>query len=117
MSETHTLLVVDDNEENRDMLSRRLKRRGYEVLSAEGGEEALRILDNVTVDLMLLDIMMPGMDGVEVLRRVRAQFAQDELPVIMATAKDGSEDMVEALDLGPTTTSPNPSISRSSARG
>ena len=98
--ETHTLLVVDDNEENRDMLSRRLKRRGYRVLSAESGEEALKLLDTVSLDLILLDIMMPGMDGIEVLRRVRSRFAQDELPIIMATAKDGSHDMVEALDLG-----------------
>ena len=98
--ESHTLLVVDDNEENRDMLSRRLKRRGYHVLSAESGEEALKLLDTVALDLILLDIMMPGMDGIEVLRRVRSRFAQDELPIIMATAKDESHDMVEALDLG-----------------
>lgn len=96
----HTLLVVDDNDENRDMLSRRLERRGYNVLSAEGGQAALDFLSEQSVDLILLDIMMPDVDGIEVLKRVRSRFDQDELPVIMATAKDDSEDIVEALDLG-----------------
>ena len=100
VEKTHTLLVVDDNEENRDMLSRRLLRRGYTVLAAEGGTRALEIVDSQPVDLILLDIMMPDIDGIEVLRQVRSKFAQDELPVIMTTAKDDSRDIVEALDLG-----------------
>lgn len=99
-NEAYTLLVVDDGAENRDMLSRRLGRRGFRVLAAEGGERALEIVDAEPVDLVLLDIMMPGMDGIEVLRRLRARWNQSELPVIMQTAKSDSQDMVDALDLG-----------------
>ena len=94
------LLVVDDTEDNRDMLSRRLQRRGYEVLVAEDGEQALELLENETIDLVLLDIMMPGIDGIEVLRRIRSTHSQGQLPVIMATARAGSTDVVEALELG-----------------
>ncbi len=96
----YTLLVVDDTDENRDMLSRRLERKGYGVLRAESGEQALEIVASKPVDLVLLDIMMPGMDGIEVLRRLREVRDQNQLPVIMQTAKSDSEDVVEALDLG-----------------
>ncbi|MEM1180727.1 MAG: protein kinase [Acidobacteriota bacterium] len=95
-----TLLVVDDNEENRDMLGRRLERRGYTVLTAPDGETALSMVEREEVDLILLDVMMPGIDGLEVLRRVRENHSAAELPVIMATARDQSEDVVAALDLG-----------------
>jgi DNA-binding response OmpR family regulator len=96
----YTLLVVDDNEMNRDMLSRRLQRRGFGVHVAEDGEKALAIVDSEPVDLVLLDIMMPGIDGIEVLKRLRAKHSQIQLPVIMATAKQDSEDVVKALELG-----------------
>jgi len=99
-NEDYTLLVVDDGDENRDMLTRRLGRRGFKVLAAEGGERALEIVDAEPVDLVLLDIMMPGMDGIEVLKRLRARWNQTELPVIMQTAKSDSQDMVDALELG-----------------
>lgn len=95
-----TLLVVDDNEENRDMLGRRLERRGYTVLTAADGEAALELVAQEEIDLILLDVMMPGIDGLEVLRRVREEHSAAELPIIMATARDGSEDVVTALDLG-----------------
>jgi CheY-like chemotaxis protein len=94
------LLVVDDHEENRDLLSRRLTKRGYRVLVARGGREALDLVAAGGVDLMLLDIMMPGMSGIEVLRELRRGRSEVELPVIMATAKSESDDMVEALGLG-----------------
>ena len=94
------LLVVDDNEDNLDMLSRRLQRRGFQVLTAEDGAQALEILEQETVDLVLLDIMMPGIDGLEVLRRTRQRFSPMELPIIMATAKAGSEDIVQTAELG-----------------
>jgi len=95
-----TLLVVDDNEMNRDMLSRRLERRGYRVLTADDGQPALDLLERESVDLVLLDIMMPGLDGIEVLKTLRAKHSAGELPVIMTTAKGDSRDVVEALDLG-----------------
>ena len=99
-SETGTLLVVDDNELNRDMLSRRLQRRGYEVATAEDGAVALEMIEQRRFDVVLLDVMMPGIDGFEVLRRVRKTHPPTELPIIMATAKDDREDIVEALKLG-----------------
>jgi len=94
------LLVVDDNEMNRDLLSRRLQRRGYSVEVADGGAAALKAVEGGTFDLILLDIMMPDIDGMEVLTRLRETHSQTELPIIMATAKDESSDIVAALKLG-----------------
>lgn len=94
------LLVVDDNEMNRDMLSRRLKGKGYIVQVAEDGHQALDMLGKDPFDLILLDIMMPGISGIDVLRVVRQTKSRADLPVIMATAKDQSDDIVEALKLG-----------------
>jgi len=101
MSGHHGLiLVVDDNEMNRDMLSRRLLRKGYEVSVAEGGREALELLEQQPFELVLLDIMMPGIDGLEVLETVRETRPLEELAIVMATAKDQSEDIVKALKMG-----------------
>ncbi|BDM81744.1 response regulator [Acaryochloris marina] len=97
---TPTLLVVDDVEANRDMLSRRLQRKGYEVALADSGEAALELMATTDIALVLLDIMMPGIGGIETLKRIRQIYSQEELPVIMATAKDASENVVEALELG-----------------
>ncbi len=94
------LLVVDDNEMNRDMLSRRLSRRGHDVVTAEDGHVALELIGKENFDVILLDIMMPGIDGIEVLKRLRETHDPADLPVIMATAKDASEDIVAALKLG-----------------
>ena len=95
-----TLLVVDDNELNRDMLSRRLKSRGYTVFTAEDGQQALDLVAARPFDLILLDIMMPVLSGIDVLKVLRQKHSLTELPVIMATAKDQGEDIVEALTLG-----------------
>jgi len=94
------VLVVDDDENNRDLLTRRLRRLGYEVVMAHDGESALDIIGRTPFDVILLDVMMPGIDGFEVLRRIRATRPATDLPVIMATAKDHSEDVVHALGLG-----------------
>jgi PAS domain S-box-containing protein len=93
----YRILVVDDTPMNRDTLSRRLERKGYEVQAAQGGEEALLALARRPYDLVVLDWTMPGMDGMEVLRRIRESWTPTELPVIMATAKSDAEDLVEAL--------------------
>jgi diguanylate cyclase (GGDEF)-like protein len=77
-----------------------LKRTGYTVLTAENGPQALRMIDEHRVDAVLLDVMMPGMSGIETLRHLRQSRSVSDLPVIMVTAKDGSDDVVEALDLG-----------------
>jgi adenylate cyclase len=95
-----SLLVVDDNEMNRDMLARRLARRGYTVAVAEDGHQALAMLGTQPFDLVLLDIMMPGISGLDVLKTLRERYAVADLPVIMTTAKDQSEDIVTALKLG-----------------
>lgn len=91
------ILVVDDNDLNRDMLSRRLARRGYKVEAVEDGERALAAIDAQPFDLVLLDWMMPGLSGLDVLHRIRERFSGIELPVIMATAKTEAEDVVQAL--------------------
>ena len=100
MSAKARLLVVDDNEMNRDTLSRQLERAGYDVVTAEEGIKALEMIDQQKFDLVLLDVMMPGLTGIELLKIVRADHPANELPIIMATARDKSENMVEALSLG-----------------
>ena len=95
------ILVDDDNEDNRDMLSRRLSRRGYDSVVVDSGEAALDyIQNNHSVGLVLLDIMMPGIDGIETLKRIRQTYSRQQLPVLMVTAKAQSDDMVRAFELG-----------------
>jgi len=96
----YTILVVDDDELNRDMLSRRLERKEYRVLVASDGSEALELAGRELLDLVILDIMMPGMSGLEVLKILRQTRSATELPVIMASAKGESQDVVNALELG-----------------
>lgn len=94
------LLVVDDSETNRTLLGRRLTRIGYRIDEAESGERALAQLEAGAYDVVLLDIMMPGMSGVEVLTAIRGKHSAADLPVVMVTAKDASADLVESLRLG-----------------
>src|SRR6188472_4659452 len=101
MSAPHpSLLIVDDEELNREGLARRLQRHDYEVVSARSGREAIEVLGGRPFDLVLLDIMMPGMNGLEVLKFLRRVDSLLDLPIIMVTAKGESEDIVEALELG-----------------
>ncbi|WP_377294683.1 putative bifunctional diguanylate cyclase/phosphodiesterase [Rhizobium sp. SG2393] len=93
------LLIVDDVADNRTILVRRFERRGFEVHEADGGAAALQLIDTHVFDMVLLDVMMPEIDGLEVLRRLRTRFSPVELPVIMCTAKSQSEDIVGALEL------------------
>jgi diguanylate cyclase (GGDEF)-like protein/PAS domain S-box-containing protein len=94
------LLIVDDNELNRDMLARRLERKGYEVEVAESAQELVQRIKKDGTDIVLLDIEMPNISGIEALKSLREIFSPTELPVIMVTAKNQSEDIVKALDLG-----------------
>jgi signal transduction histidine kinase len=94
------LLIVDDVFDNRAVLGRRFERRGYEVIEADCGERALELVAAESFDVVLLDVMMPDLDGREVLRRIRCEHPSATLPVIMVTAKSQSEDVVEALTLG-----------------
>jgi sigma-B regulation protein RsbU (phosphoserine phosphatase) len=95
-----TVLIVDDEELNRDGLARALRRHGYEAVAAGSGDEAIELLCERQFDLVLLDIMMPGMSGLEVLKFLRRVDSLVDLPIIMVTAKGDSQDMVEALELG-----------------
>ncbi len=94
------LLIVDDEESNRDMLARRLQRQGFEVSLAEDGPQALAAIQDRLPDMVLLDVRMPGMSGMEVLQNIRGQHSATELPVIMVTAESHSASMVEALKMG-----------------
>jgi diguanylate cyclase (GGDEF)-like protein/PAS domain S-box-containing protein len=94
------LLIVDDNEMNRDMLARRLARKGYAIGLAESAKELLERVKQDAVDLVLLDIEMPQISGLDALKALREHYSQAELPIIMVTAKNQSDDIVTALDLG-----------------
>jgi len=94
------ILVVDDNETNRDILAARLEATGYEVLQAEDGEQALAVARQELPDLILLDIMMPKIDGIEVCKQLKADPAMPFTPIILVTAKAQSTDVVEGLDAG-----------------
>ena len=95
-----SLLVVDDMAHNRDLLCRRLALLGYTVTAAAGGVQALRWVEQRRFDLVLLDVNMPDINGLEVLKILRQTYSPRVLPVIMVTAKPQSEHMVEALNLG-----------------
>ena len=95
-----TLLVVDDDPTNRDLLSRRLRQQGFSVTTADDGAAALQALAAGPCDAVLLDVMMPGQSGLEVLAQIRRTPSTKHLPVIMVTARGDSRDVVEALELG-----------------
>ncbi len=94
------ILVVDDNPAGRQLLVRRLTSLGYEVDSAESGQEAIDAVDRKGYDLVLLDIIMPDMSGMDVLQVLRATYSEIELPVIMVSALDESSNIAEALNHG-----------------
>src|ERR1700704_6379094 len=94
------LLIVDDNEMNRDMFARRLARKGYVIGLAENARDLLQRIRQDVVDLVLLDIEMPEISGLDALKTLREHYSPSELPIIMVTAKTQSDDIVKALDLG-----------------
>jgi adenylate cyclase len=94
------ILVVDDNASNRDLLSRRLQREGYRVTSAEGGAAALAMIAAEGFDLVLLDLMMPGLSGFEVLSRLKADGGTRHIPVIMISALDELDSTVRCIEAG-----------------
>jgi two-component system cell cycle response regulator len=96
----HRALVVDDTFHNVKLLEARLQIAGYDVDTAFGGEEALAKAAQRRPDIVLLDIMMPGMDGYEVCRRLRADPASASLPIVMVTALDKPSDRDEAMAAG-----------------
>lgn len=94
------ILVVDDNEMNRDMLCRRLERQGHTVLQAENGRKALEVLESARVDLVLLDILMPELDGFQTLEMLKADTAHRHTPVIMLSALDELDSVVRCIEIG-----------------
>ena len=94
------ILVVEDNEFNRDMLSRRLQRRGYEIVSACDGEQAIRVAPAHMPDLILMDINLPGMDGWEATRRLRANERTASIPIIALTAHAMTGDREKTIGVG-----------------
>src|SRR3984957_678413 len=94
------ILIVDDIGDNRTVLTRRFQRRGFDVVEAGSGLTAIELIDKDPFDLVLLDVMMPGIDGIETLKRIRNQRSASALPVIMVTAKSESANIVDALELG-----------------
>jgi DNA-binding response OmpR family regulator len=97
MPETHTILLVDDEDSIQTLLAFPLQRDGYTVVQARDGEEALRMFRDEQIDLVVLDIMLPRIDGLEVCRRLRAEST---VPIIMLTARDDELDTVLGLELG-----------------
>jgi adenylate cyclase len=100
MNNPPRILIVDDNETNRDILETRLKTQGYELLQAADGEEALAAARKHLPDLVLLDVAMPKLDGFEVCRRLKGDSSLPFMPIILVTAKADTKDVVVGLDAG-----------------
>ena len=94
------ILVVDDHESNRDLLSRRLRREGHEVTTAASGEEALELVGNQPFELILLDLLMPGMSGYDVLGRLKSDPLHRDVPVVMISALDQIESVAQCIEAG-----------------
>ncbi len=94
------ILAVDDNEMNRVLLSRYLQRLGHQTMTAEDGEEALQLMSKHSFDLVFLDVMMPGLDGYETLRRIKTDTRWRDIPVIMISALDDLNSIVRCIESG-----------------
>ncbi len=100
LGEGGDILVVDDNAATRDLLRRRLERQGYHAIVVDGGEAALDYLKSDTVDLILLDMVMPGLSGMDVLRRLQEDKVLRNIPIIMLSALDDMDQIVQCVLLG-----------------
>jgi len=94
------VLIVEDNELNRDMLSRRLQRRGYDILVATDGEQGVEMARSEPIDLILMDMSLPGLDGWEATRLLKADTETSKLPIIALTAHAMSSDREKAMESG-----------------
>lgn len=100
MNNNKKILVVDDSDFDRNIVSSVLLKKGFKVISVNSGEKCLEEVKTSKPDLILLDIMMPGVHGTEILRILRERFNSIELPIIMVTGKSDDSDVIEALILG-----------------
>jgi two-component system phosphate regulon response regulator PhoB len=94
------ILVVEDEEDIRELLKYNLEKEGYQVSGVATGEEALQVVETLLPDLILLDLMLPGIDGLEVCRKLRGEAQTKHVPIIMLTAKGEEADIVTGLELG-----------------
>ena len=97
---TEKILVVDDEESLAAFVCRALKQRGYRTITAGDGDEALNLIEEELPSLVILDLMLPKMDGWEVCRRAKSGETTKNIPIIMLTARSSAEDVVQGLDLG-----------------
>ncbi|MFH1985098.1 MAG: response regulator transcription factor [Pseudomonadota bacterium] len=95
-----TILAVDDEEDILELVRFNLTREGFRVITAETGEAALKLARSESIDLIILDLMLPGMDGLEVARRLKADDKYRHVPIIMLSAKGEEADIVTGLELG-----------------
>lgn len=98
--ESVTILVVDDNEENLKVISNLLREKGYRIALATDGKSAIKILATNKIDLILLDIMMPEMDGFEVCSILKEKPETKDIPIIFLTARSETEDIVKGFQIG-----------------
>ncbi|HAJ18037.1 MAG TPA: two-component system response regulator [Microbacterium sp.] len=97
---TPKVLIVEDNEMNRDMLTRRLTKKGFLVSTAEDGQEAVDCIDGISPDIVLMDMSLPKMDGLEATRRIRSSALKRNVPIIVLTANATTIDRDNALAAG-----------------
>lgn len=95
-----TILIVDDEEDIIELIKYNLKSEGYTILTAMTGEEAIKIAKNSQPDLLVLDLMLPGIDGLEVTRHLKKEEMTMDIPIVMVTAKGEESDIVTGLELG-----------------
>ena len=100
MHDPPRILIVDDNETNRDILDTRLQTQGYELIQAADGEAAIAAVKEFLPDLVLLDVMMPKLDGIEVCRRLKSDRDLPFTPIVLVTAKADTKDIVTGLEAG-----------------
>ena len=100
MTKPPFILIVEDEEDISNLIQYNLEKVGYNVLSVTSGEEALKVIFKKIPDLILLDIMLPGMDGLELCRSLRKESTLNHVPIIMVTAKGEEHDIVKGLELG-----------------
>ena len=94
------ILVIDDDEMTRHFLSHILAQQGFLLETAADGEQALTLMKEKQFDIILLDIEMPGLNGLETLKRIRKNYLKKDLPILMVTANDQSAEIIQAFDLG-----------------
>src|SRR5687767_7342581 len=94
------ILVVDDNQDNIEIIATRLRYRGYEIIEASDGAQALALVQETAPDLILLDVMLPDIDGYEIARRIKGNAAIPFIPIILVTARDSTQDKVAGLEAG-----------------